>query len=161
MNNNYCCICGEKLIKKECGIDGYIDYCENCHEYRYNLFNIAVSMIVKCEDEYLLIKQYGRDAFILVAGYINNGESVEEACKRELKEETNLVSKKVKILRSSYYNKSETLMINCLVEVSNKNIKVNDEIDYFEWFNKDDMQKYVKENSLASYFVERYLNDIL
>lgn len=160
MKNNYCHICGEKLTKKECGIDGFIDYCENCKEYRYNLFNIAVSMIVKYNDEYLLIKQYGKDDYILVAGYINNGESVEEACKRELKEETNLVSKKVKILRSSYYNKTETLMINCIVEVSDKSLKVNDEIDSYEWFNKEEMLLNIKKDSLASYFVNRYVEEL-
>jgi len=36
--------------------------------------------------EILLIKQYGRPWFVLVAGYVNRGEQVEHAVGREIKE---------------------------------------------------------------------------
>lgn len=38
----------------------------------------------------LLIQQYGRPSYILVAGYINRGESAEDAVRREILEETGL-----------------------------------------------------------------------
>ena len=38
----------------------------------------------------LLIQQYGKARNILVAGYVNKGESAEEAVVREVKEETGL-----------------------------------------------------------------------
>ena len=54
------------------------------------MYNIAVSMIVVNEetDKIMLIKQYGDPFYILVAGYVNRGEPLENAVVRENKEET-------------------------------------------------------------------------
>lgn len=56
------------------------------------MYNVAVSMVVINEQtgEILLIKQYGRPHFILVAGYVNRGEQLEHAVSREIKEETGM-----------------------------------------------------------------------
>ena len=92
----FCIECGKKLILKEsinCGIsDGLVPYCENCRQYRFPTFNVAVSSIIYNKDysKILLIKQYGKDANILVAGYVNKTENLEEALKREIKEEVGL-----------------------------------------------------------------------
>ena len=90
----YCSKCGSELIEKECfncGIsEGVVPYCSKCDEFRLPPFNTAVSMVV-CNKDYskiLLIKQYGRDFNILVAGYVTKGENLENTLKRELKEET-------------------------------------------------------------------------
>lgn len=88
----YCKECGEKLIIKKLEGEGNIPYCPKCKEYRFPKFNVAISTIVvnKENDNILLIKQYGRDAYILVAGYVNLGESLEETVVREVKEETGM-----------------------------------------------------------------------
>ena len=83
----YCMHCGTKLIMKyHEGENKEIAYCEGCKDFRFPIFNTAVSMIVKneAEDRILLIKQYGRDRYILVAGYINKGEEAEHAVVREV-----------------------------------------------------------------------------
>lgn len=66
-----------------------IPYYPKCQQYRFPLYNIAVSMIVldPNKKQILLIKQYGREDYILVAGYVNRIESLEEAVIREVKEE--------------------------------------------------------------------------
>ena len=71
----YCVECGTKLIYKELENEGMIPYCEKCHEYRFPIFSSAVSMIILNPDKnkILLIKQYGKPSYILVAGYINKG----------------------------------------------------------------------------------------
>ena len=86
----YCSECGEKLILKKDGIDGLVPFCPTCGQFRYPMSNMAVSAIIMQDDQILLIKQYGQDRNILVAGYINYQESAEEALKREIKEEVGL-----------------------------------------------------------------------
>ena len=68
----YCMACGTKLVAKYLDGEGEIPYCETCGEFRFPVFNTAVSMIVMNEDKtkIVLIKQYGRPHYILVAGYI-------------------------------------------------------------------------------------------
>ena len=80
--------CGCKLDEKYLMGEGMVPYCPQCQEFRFPVYNTAVSMIVmnKELDKVLLIKQYGRDSYILVAGYVNKGEDAEDAVKREVGE---------------------------------------------------------------------------
>ena len=51
-------------------------------------------------DEILLIQQYGRPFYILVAGYLNRGEQEEQAVVREIKEETGMTAYKIHFNRT-------------------------------------------------------------
>ena len=46
----YCYKCGNKLTEKECincGVnEGKVPYCENCAEFRFPIFNTAVSTVI-------------------------------------------------------------------------------------------------------------------
>ena len=89
---SYCIKCGRKLVDRYLENEGVIPYCENCKEYRFKMYNVAISMIVIApNNKILLIKQYHKNDYILVAGYVNYQESIESALKRELKEETGIV----------------------------------------------------------------------
>ena len=92
MEMKYCMHCGHKLDEKYLMGEGMVPYCPECQEFRFPVYNTAVSMIVmnKELDKVLLIKQYGRDSYILVAGYVNKGEDAEDAVKREIGEELGL-----------------------------------------------------------------------
>ena len=92
MEMKYCMHCGHKLDEKYLMGEGMVPYCPECQEFRFPVYNTAVSMIVmnKELDKVLLIKQYGRDSYILVAGYVNKGEDAEDAVKREVGEEMGL-----------------------------------------------------------------------
>ena len=59
----YCSECGTQLIEKECGIDGLVPYCPTCKQFRFPMFNSAISTIIfnPTKDKILLIKQYGKN----------------------------------------------------------------------------------------------------
>lgn len=156
---NYCYKCGEKLILKECfncGIkEGEFPFCTNCNEFRFPFFNCAVSMVIYNKDysKALLIKQYGKDYNILVAGYVNKSETLEEALRRELKEETNLEVLSAQFNESKYFEKSNTLINNFIVRVKDESFSLNDEVDYAQWYDIEEAQNVVLKNSLAQYFL--------
>ena len=101
---SYCIKCGRKLVDRYLENEGVIPYCENCKEYRFKMYNVAISMIVIApNNKILLIKQYHKNDYILVAGYVNYSESIESALKRELKEETYLELVSYKFNKSQYY----------------------------------------------------------
>ena len=70
MTGKFCRECGTKLVPKELENEGIVPYCPNCGQYRFPQYNVAVIMIVVNEStgEILLIQQYGRPSYILVAG---------------------------------------------------------------------------------------------
>lgn len=159
----YCYECGTKLIYKELEHEGLISFCTSCNQFRFPIYSTAVSMIVMNSDmsKILLIKQYNKDRFILVAGYINKGESAEDACIRELKEETSLDAIKLIFNKTEYFEKSNTLMINFGVIVGDEFVIKNYEIDSYEWFDIDDARINIAKNSLASKFLDNFYQNHL
>lgn len=157
----YCTECGTKLEMRYCKDEGMVPYCPHCEEYRFPMFNVAVSMIVanKEEDQILLIKQYGRDTYILVAGYVNKGEDAEDAVVREVKEEMNLDVHAVRFNHSHYYAKSNTLMLNYTAIVDGKE-DPNWEIDSYHWFSREQARANIRPNSLAQAFLLGYLDGV-
>ena len=131
MREKYCSQCGTALIEKELKNEGIIPFCPSCGEYRFPVFNTAVSMIVinQKEKKILLIKQYGKDAYILVAGYVNRTENLEDAVRREIREETGMEVTELHFNRSSFFEPSNTLMCNFTAYV---NYSTN-EIIFYEW----------------------------
>ena len=154
-----CCPeCGTKLIEKELEHEGLVPYCETCKEYRFPMFNTAVSMICKYQDNVLLIKQYNKPFYILVAGYLNLGEGLEDAVKREIKEEMNLVPSEITFNTSKYFPNSNTLMCNFILEFDDiSSLKPNYEIDSYHWFKSNEVLDNIKPDSLAKWFYQEYL----
>ena len=46
MSVKYCHECGSKLTEKELENEGIIPFCPKCNQYRFPMYNVAVSMIV-------------------------------------------------------------------------------------------------------------------
>lgn len=157
--NNYCSFCGTKLELKELAHEGLVPFCKTCSEYRFPLYNVAVSMIIvdKEEKNTLLIKQYNTDFYRFVAGYVNRTEDAEEAVIREMQEEIGIKPIKIKPLKTGFYEKTNTLMLNYLAVVDNCDIIPNYEIDSYKWFNINDALDNLKDTSLAKVFFKYYL----
>ena len=162
MSGKYCHECGTALTEKYLENEGMIPFCPKCNQYRFPMYNVAVSMIVvnKNTDNILLIKQYGRPFFILVAGYVNRTESLEHAVIREIKEETGMTVSSIKFNRTRFFEPSNTLMCNFTAFVEDDSeLSVNNEVDSYCWFSKDEARENIKPESLAAYFLNLYLDE--
>lgn len=153
----HCTDCGAALEVRHLEGEGDIPFCPVCGEWRFPIFNTAVSMIVLDEtrERVLLIKQYGRPHFVLVAGYVARGEAAEEAVRREIAEETGLETVSVRFNRSRYFEPSNTLMIN-FTAVTRGTLRPNQEIDSYQWFTLAEARARIKDHSLAQWFLEEF-----
>ena len=152
----HCYECGSALTPKACEHEGLIPFCGSCNTFRFPIFSTAVSCIVfnKTEDKILLIQQYGRPDYILVAGYISQGENAEQTVLREANEETGLSVISHRYMKSEYYEKSNTLVFNyCCVVASEDLTGINHEVDKADWFNVDAAKAAIKKGSLAEKFL--------
>lgn len=162
MTGKFCRECGTALVPKELENEGVVPYCPKCEQFRFPQYNVAVSMIVVNEekDEILLIKQYGRPTYILVAGYVSRGEALEDAVRREVKEETGMTVTHMKFNRTQFFEKSDALMCNFTAFVKDDSeFDPNYEIDSYAWFTRDGARANVRPNSLAEYFLVSYLDE--
>ena len=157
---NYCMQCGTKLHLKDHPDEGPTPYCDTCGDYRYPVFNTAVSMVVLNPDhtKVILIQQYGKPYNVLVAGYVNKGEDAEDAAVREVKEELGMDAREVHFNHSHYYAPSNTLMLNFSVVVDEVEPHPNWEVDGWRWFSVEDARKAVKPNSLAQRLLNGYFD---
>ena len=159
---SYCEECGTELVERYLENEGIVPYCNSCRAYRFPKYNVAVSIITVDDRnrKILLIKQYGRDSYILVAGYVNKGESAEHAVARELTEETGLKAGQIRYNRSQYFGRSNTLMLNftCHIEGSAE-YRLTDEVDEARWFGFDEARANIRPDSLAQFFLNSYLDE--
>ena len=162
MIGKFCRECGTKLVPKELENEGIVPYCPSCGQYRFPQYNVAVIMIVVDEstDKILLIQQYGRPSYILVAGYVTRGESLEDACRREIREETGMTVSRIKYNRTEFFEKSDSLMCNFTVFVKDASeLHTNYEVDKYAWFTRDEARANIRPNSLAEKFLVAYLDE--
>ena len=162
MIQKHCYECGTALTERELEGEEIVPYWPQCGQFRFPMYNVAVSMVVINEltGQILLIRQYGKPHFILVAGYVNRGEQLEHAVCREVKEETGMTVTHVKFNRTKIFEPSNTLMSNFTAFVADASeFNPNKEIDSYQWFSPDDARKNIKENSLAAAFLNAYLDE--
>lgn len=160
-NEKYCSKCGTAFEIRDMEFEGKVQYCPKCQQWHFPVFNTACIMIVvdPANKKILLIKQYGRPDYILVAGYVNRGEDAENTVVREVKEETGLTVKSLRFNRSSYLEKSNSLMLNYSAFIDNPDeLKTNNEIDSYHWFSYQDALKNIKPGSLAEKFLQEFVN---
>ena len=159
---NYCYCCGSKLVLKECNNDGLVPFCEKCNEFRFPIFNTAVSMVVlnPSRDKTLFIKQYGKGLNWLVAGYVNKTESAEDACRRELFEEVGLFVENMYFQKSMYFSKTNTLVFNYVVICSDMNVICNEEVDEYNWYSLDEGMDMIARGGLAFEFYKMFYEGV-
>lgn len=158
---SYCTECGTKLAERYLENEGMIPYCESCKAYRFPTFNVAIIAIVYSPDaeKILLIKQYGRNCNILVAGYVSKGESAEHTLLREVEEEMGLHVTECCFNMSEYFEKSNTLMLNFACIVDSEDLSgMTEEVDSAAWYTPEEAKKEILHGSLAEKFLLAWLN---
>ena len=126
-------------------------------------FPVAVSMVVtnREQNKILLAKHVEDDDFILFAGYVKKGENVEKTIPREIKEELGLDVVKAKYMASRYHAKKEVLMLNFIVIVEDKLIKINeDEIKEARWCTPEEAVELIRKGTTAEFFLNNAVREL-
>jgi len=155
---SFCGVCGAALESRPLEGEGLVPWCPRCGAWRFHRCNTAVSMATRDDatGKILLVRQYGKPDWILVAGYVKPGETAEEAVARETREETGLVVKEMRFNRSRFFPPSDTLLLNFVTRTEGE-VVPNGEIDEFRWFDPDEACHCIKPASLARFFLRTAL----
>lgn len=156
----YCLECGTELVMKDNEGEGQVPYCKSCEAFRFPIFSTAISTAISTavlnrdKDKILLIQQYNRPDYILLAGYVNKGEDAETTLIREVKEEVGLDIVAYEYMRSLYFAPSNTLMLNFIGVADSEDLsQVSAEVDHAAWFTLEEAARAIKKNSLAETFL--------
>ncbi|MGN1154075.1 MAG: NAD(+) diphosphatase [Candidatus Gastranaerophilaceae bacterium] len=163
---NYCPDCGNKLVLKGAGDDGYIPYCNQCDKYYFDKFSVCViALVVNEYDEIALLKQlYLSDKyFTFPAGYMQSGESSEDAIKREIKEEIGLNVQSLTYIQSIWFSLKSILMLGYIAKVKKSDFKLSAEVNEAIWVKADEaINKIYPEHpeNIAYILCRKFLNNL-
>lgn len=170
----FCGVCGSETIIQEYG---HNKVCQNekCKTIFYPQISPAIIVLIEYHSEndepqcLLQTRQYqGKAICSTFAGFVEIGESLEDAVKREMKEEVNVDIKSMNYICSQPWIFTSSLMIGYYAKVDSKDFSVDgNEIKQAQWFTAKELKNELVEqktqlslpDSISRYLMEQWINE--
>lgn len=147
--HRFCGVCGEPLGEHETEM---ARQCHACGHTEYPSISPAVIVRVEKDGNILLAQhvQRSRDFYTCLAGYIEVGESAEEAVRREVREEAGIELKDIRYVGSQHWPYPNQLMMAFSAQWKSGELKLQaEELSEARWFGPDELPKVPPPGSVA------------
>jgi NAD+ diphosphatase len=141
--HRFCAACGQPSILAEAG---WKRMCLSCKAEHFPRTDPVVIMLTVDGDRCLL----GRSArfqagwYSTLAGFVEPGETIEDAVRRETFEEAGIIGGRVTIMANQPWPFPASLMIGAYVEARSTKIAVDlDELEDCRWFSRDEVRQMI------------------
>lgn len=136
--NGFCAICGHETLVKR---GGQVRQCTKCETEHYPRTDPVVITVVTDGDRCLLGQSRGRlsrtNTYSALAGFVDQGESIEEAVAREIMEEAGIHVANVRYHSSQPWPFPFSLMIGCHADAASTEIDMDEEeMSDVRWFDR-------------------------
>ena len=141
--HGYCSTCGEATVVKR---GGQIRECPGCEALHYPRTDPVIITVVTHGESCLLGQTRGRatqtNRFSALAGFVDQGESIEEAVAREVMEEAGVAVRNVRYHSSQPWPFPSSLMIGCHADaITTKIARDEEEMSDVRWFHRVEVLK--------------------
>ena len=133
--------------------------CPVCGLVAYPRVSPAVIVLVERGDEALLARgpHLAAGMYALLAGFVEVGESLEDAVRREIREEVGIEVDRIEYFASQSWPFPHSLMLGFTAQYDSGEIEIDhNEIEDARWFSPDDMPRVPPPLSIARKLIERY-----
>lgn len=163
-----------------CGADSHVSHagwqrtCSDCGGHHFPRTDPVVIMLITHEDSVLMGRSPGwpRGMFSLLAGFVEPGETLEAAVRREVFEEAGVRVGQVDYLASQPWPFPASLMFGCRGDATSRDITIDPvEIEHAMWVSRDEMKdvfagvhpviKPAREGAIAHFLLQNWLADTL
>ncbi len=139
-HNGFCSKCGHETLVRR---GGQMRYCANCDTEHFPRTDPVVITVVSDHDYCLLGQSRGRlsrmNMYSALAGFVDQGESIEEALAREVMEEAGIKIKNIRYHSSQPWPFPSSLMIGCLADAVTTDISMDtEEMANVGWFHREE-----------------------
>jgi NAD+ diphosphatase len=137
--HRFCSVCGAPTQPAE---GGWRRDCPACQTHHFPRTDPVVIMLATDGERCLLARQahFAPGMWSCLAGFIEPGENIEEAARRETQEETGVRCGRVRYLGSQPWPFPMSLMMGCHLEALSAAITVDrSELEDARWFTRDDV----------------------
>jgi NAD+ diphosphatase len=134
--HRFCPVCGEST---RIALGGAMRICKDCQAEHFPRTDPVAIAVVARGDRCLLGRSRGwpPGMFSALAGFVEQGETIEEAVRREVKEESSIEIGAVRYVRSQPWPFPSSLMIGCIAEAESEAIEIDSvEIEAARWFDR-------------------------
>jgi NAD+ diphosphatase len=136
----HCSVCGAPTVIARAG---YARTCPSCNAEHFPRTDPVVIMLAIHRDHALVGRQPGFPPrfFSALAGFVEPGESIEEAVARELHEEAGITTGRVQYLASQPWPFPSSLMIACFAESRGVELTLDfDELEEARWVTREEVR---------------------
>jgi len=158
-NQRFCGACGAATEPEQAG---HVLRCQGCRKMHFPRIEPAVIMLVEDPERRrcLLARHRGASAYSTLAGFLEIGESLEDAVRRELAEEAGVRVREVVYQASQAWPFPSGLMVGFRALAETDTFAVDhDELDEARWFTRDEVRALGdgRPDSIESYLVGTWL----
>lgn len=142
--HGFCAACGQPSDATD---GGWKRRCPSCEVEHFPRTDPVVIMLAYHEDRCMLGRQdaWPKGMFSALAGFLEPGESIEEACARELAEEAGLRTRKVRYHSTQPWPYPSSLMIGLIAEVEDdEGTPDQTELSEVRWFTRPEARLLLK-----------------
>lgn len=157
-NTRFCGVCGGPM-KMHTEIS---KRCTHCGKEIWPLLATAIIVLIRREDKVLLVhaRNFRGKFFGLVAGFVETGETLEEAVVREVHEEVGIKIKNIRYFASQPWPYPCGLMVGFTADyVSGELHLQRSELDDAGWFDRDHLPPVPDKMSIARQLIDSWLEE--
>lgn len=155
-NTQYCGVCGSPMVMHT----DISKRCPNCGKEVWPELATAIIVLIHRGDEVLLVhaRNFKGDFYGLVAGFVETGETLEEAVHREVMEETGLTITNLRYFGSQPWPYPCGLMVGYNADYVDGDIKLQrSELSRGGWFNRNNLPVIPEKLSIARQLLDDWL----
>lgn len=160
--NKFCGKCGSRTQQKP---NERAIICPDCKTVVFPKISPAIIVAITCNNKILLARNlnFPGNWYSLIAGYVDIGESFEEALIREVKEEVGVDIKNIHYYKSQPWPLSGSVMIGFIAEADETQpISIDEkEIADAAWFTRENLPDHPSIISVAGEMIEKFKKDEL
>ncbi|AOE49290.1 NAD(+) diphosphatase [Kangiella sediminilitoris] len=166
--HQHCGVCGHQTFATDAG---FVRNCSNqeCQTQHFPRTDSAVICAITYEDKLLLGRQqsWPEKLFSVIAGFVEPGETLEQAVTREAFEETGIKINDVRYYGSQPWPFPQSLMIGFTAKaVSEKIDLMDEELEQARWFTREEVNRLVDneemflpfKHSISRTLIDQWLN---
>ena len=139
--HRFCSNCGAPTVVVDAG---WRRDCAECQAQHFPRTDPVVIMLAIDGDDCLLGRspRFIPNMWSCLAGFLEPGETIEDAVRRETQEEASITTGRVRYLASQPWPFPSSLMIGCYAEATSREIVVDtEELEGARWFSKEELAR--------------------
>lgn len=155
-DNRFCGRCGEMMRER----DELSMHCSSCNHSVYPRISPCVIMSVIRDDEILLGRSphFPEGMYSTLAGFVEPGETLEEAVAREIREEAGIEVSDIEYKGSQVWPFPHQLMVGFTARYRSGKLRINEaELEDAGWFRRDEMPKLPFQLTIARRLIDMFV----